>query len=340
LVRTPQMGLFQQPAKGRGGVRAAREHVADAGAKTPPAQASAHHAAGPPGCGMNPVALHLASGASLFSGGLLLVLGGLLAWWARGRWAGRLRSLLGWLGLVLLLGSTPPWPLWGYALIGAIFLAWVLAEEIGRVQRIVPPHLPRIAVICLSLLLMVQEVPYLRPPRVPPTQARHLYIVGDSISAGITSAYPPWPTVLAAKYNLPVTNLAVAGATIAEGIVQAAKVNESNVVVLIELGGNDLLSGLPSRDFARHLEAFLASLQRPGRILVMMELPLVPLYPGYGRAQRGLAQKYDVHLIPKRYFSAVLSARGATDDGLHLSEAGARLMADTLYPILAPALGR
>jgi lysophospholipase L1-like esterase len=117
-------------------------------------------------------------------------------------------------------------------------------------------------------------------------------------------------------------------------------VKAPHAVVLVELGGNDLLSGLPSRVFARDLEALLASLRQPGRTIAMMELPLFPFQSDYGRVQRTLARRFNVYLIPKRYLARVLGTQGATTDGLHLSEAGTQAMADTVYSILGSALSR
>ena len=113
----------------------------------------------------------------------------------------------------------------------------------------------------------------------------------------------------------------------------------SHAVVLVELGGNDLLSGLPTREFARDLETLLASLRQPGRTIVMLELPLFPFQSGYGRAQRALARRFDVYLIPKRYLASVLGTRGPRRTACTCRKP-ARSMADTVYSILGPALSR
>ena len=85
-------------------------------------------------------------------------------------------------------------------------------------------------------------------------------------------------------------------------------------------------------DFERDLKKLIATSMRPGRILVMFELPLLPHRIGYGRAQRRLAEKYGVILIPKRRFVSVL--RAGTSDGLHLSPEGARAMAGLVARVL------
>jgi lysophospholipase L1-like esterase len=221
----------------------------------------------------------------------------------------------------------------------AAWAIWLLAEESGRIRWLAGIRVPRVAIIVLTILLVSAEFPHALPPRIPPGQAQRLYVIGDSISAGMGGDARAWPTVLGLAAGIPVTNLAMDGATVADGLSQALHVTETRAVVLVEIGGNDLLSGLPVRDFAARLEALLVSLRRPGRTIVMMELPCLPFSTGYARAQRELASAHEVHLIPKRFFARVLGAPGATTDGLHLSVAGARLMADTVLSIIGTAFG-
>jgi acyl-CoA thioesterase-1 len=54
----------------------------------------------------------------------------------------------------------------------------------------------------------------------------------------------------------------------------------------------------------------------------MFELPLLPLKNSFGRAQRTLARKYGVRLIPKRFLTNVFAIPGSTSDGLHFTQAG------------------
>jgi len=103
---------------------------------------------------------------------------------------------------------------------------------------------------------------------------------------------------------------------------------------LVEIGGNDLLSGVPSSEFGRSLEAILSKLAAPGRTVVTFELPLLPHRIAYGQIQRRLAAKYGVWLIPKRYFVRVISGPDATSDGLHLTTTGARRMANLVSLVL------
>jgi acyl-CoA thioesterase-1 len=284
--------------------------------------------------------MHLASGESLFSGAGLLLLALLGSVWCRARWARLVRNLATWSALVLILGSSTPHPVWVDGLLVALCAAWLAAEEIESVRRRLSPVVLRIPLACAVILVAALEIPHTRAPQLPPAAGKRLYVIGDSISAGVGDRHPPWPELLAASGKVPVTNLAMAGATVGEAVGWASRVGEADAVVLVEIGGNDLLDGTRPDEFERHLRALLAALKRPGRTVVMLELPLVPFLAGYGRAQRRLAEEHGVFLVPKRIFAGILAAPGATADGLHLSAAGTRLMAERLWPILAPALGR
>jgi acyl-CoA thioesterase I len=111
-----------------------------------------------------------------------------------------------------------------------------------------------------------------------------------------------------------------------------------DTLILIEIGGNDLLSGTSSTEFSHALDSLLSSLSTPGRTLVMFELPLLPHKIGFGQAQRRLAAKYGVFLIPRHFFTQLLGGAHATSDGLHLSESGARRMSELVAKTLSPVL--
>src|SRR5260370_26553051 len=76
--------------------------------------------------------------------------------------------------------------------------------------------------------------------------------------------------------GVPVKNLSRPGAQVAEGQDMAGEVIPDDRLVLIEIGGNDLLGGESSVAFEKNLDATLSKLAMPGRTMVMFELPLLP----------------------------------------------------------------
>jgi len=182
------------------------------------------------------------------------------------------------------------------------------------------------------------ELSHRRMPSIVGVSGDHLVVIGDSISSGIDSRVPAWPTMMQKLTDVPVKNLSRPGAQTIEAPAMADGVTPDDRVVLIEIGGNDLLGGVGSSAFEKNLDATLSKLAMPGRTIVMFELPLLPHKVAYGQIQRRLAAKYGVWLIPKRYLIEVIGGPNATTDGLHLSGGGAHRMAMLVEEALSPVL--
>ena len=127
------------------------------------------------------------------------------------------------------------------------------------------------------------------------------------------------------------------GATVANALDRAATTELGPGIVLLEIGGNDLLGSTSADAFAENLEKLLQRVQCEGRQIVMFELPLFPFRGEFGRIQRRLARKYGALLVPKRILISVLTGPGATLDTIHLSSTGHQRMADTVWSIIEPA---
>jgi lysophospholipase L1-like esterase len=192
--------------------------------------------------------------------------------------------------------------------------------------------------VLLVLIIPITEFTHRALPAIRGETSDHLVIVGDSISAGLGIRVRAWPEVMQETTGAKITNLSRPGATMMDGPSLANRVTDQDHLVLIELGGNDLISGERTDDFERSLDEVLAKLVSPKRTIVMFELPLLPQMVTYGRVQRRLAKRYGVWLIPKRFLTAVISGKDATSDGLHLTDVGARRMVTLVAHVLSPAL--
>jgi lysophospholipase L1-like esterase len=189
-------------------------------------------------------------------------------------------------------------------------------------------------VILLGLPMI--ELRHRRMPVIEIEPSDHIVVIGDSISSGLDARVAPWPVVMQRRTGIQVKNLSHPGATITDGFAMADGVTAEDHLILIELGGNDLIAGKPADVFARGLEALLAKLAVSGRTIGMFELPLMPQRIAYGQIQRRLASQYGISLIPKRYLAGVIAGKDATSDGLHLTDIGARRMARVVTQALSP----
>ena len=297
--------------------------------------------------GLNQFAAYLfSSGDAFFVGAALIALGRATTWQFRKHRFAKWLRLVTVLGIIFFaLSMTPlPWWLYGLCLIPPLVCLNVpfRADDKARWPRFV-----RRASACggfVELILLASitaELIERHRLHVPPlaTLPAEVHVIGDSLSAGIASEQEHlWPNLLASEWQVPVRNHAQAGATIASAFRQAEEIESDDCLVLIEIGGNDLLSGKDSRQIEADLDRLLIRLNVPHRKLVMFELPVPPIPGGYefARLQRRLAHRHAVRLIPRREFGKVLLTSGATTDGLHLSLNGHRALADLLLRTMKP----
>lgn len=221
------------------------------------------------------------------------------------------RNVVSWIALALMVMACPPF-VWGvHVLLLALFCVWyVSANRLGASKTWAAVRVIVSSGLCLSLLIVTAlEIPHRRLPRITGVSSTHLVVIGDSISSGISQRVPSWSSVLHEMTGITVKNLARPGATVIDGCAMAEKVSPEDRVVLVEIGGNDLIAGTSSVEFERNLNLLLERLAAPGRTVVMFELPLLPNRISYGRIQRRLASEYGVWLIPKRYFAAVIGGQ-------------------------------
>jgi lysophospholipase L1-like esterase len=242
--------------------------------------------------------------------------------------------------LVFMVMACPPFALFVDLVFLAMFALWFITSNRASPSQ-VSMRLQRGSAVVLAaflLVLAVIEFSHRRMPRITGITSDHLVVIGDSISSGIDSRLQAWPLVLQQICGAEVINLARPGAQVSEGVLIAKGLKDGDHLVLIEIGGNDLLMGVSSDEYGTALEALLSKVTVPNRTVLMFELPLLPNKMAYGRIQRRLSAKYRVALIPKRYFAHVIGDANATTGGLHLSASGAHRLAALVAQIVSPLL--
>ena len=277
---------------------------------------------------MSPFVLWLADGDAFFLGILTAIIGLIARWWLKNSLALALARIIEIIGVASVLASSTPFPVWAYCI---WFALWITNFALPA------PRTKRLAFslfLMLSALLCLLEFPHHRCPVIPIGRDQHVYVLGDSISAGVGTSERNWPLVLGDISHLQVTNLAQAGATAATALSQEDGIIVPRSLVLIEIGGNDLLGTTSSDEFAVSLDTLLHKIPASSHC-AMFELPLLPFHGGYGEVQRALAKKYNVILIPKKVLTEVIGGNGNTLDGLHLSQKGHDALARTVFRMLA-----
>jgi len=238
-------------------------------------------------------------------------------------------------GVVLVVLSAAPFSLWVYGVFFAL-LAWAVIridKARARVEKSVC-FLPLLLLLAQTFLIIGMELRRSMPPNIQLGKSDTLFVVGDSISMGADPPGKNWPELLGDLAKLKVRNFSFGGAKVESSLDNARRINRDDALVILEIGGNDLLSGTSIPKFRTDLEKMMSLACGPHRRVAMIELPLPPFCNRYGMVQRALAREHGVTLIPKRFMADVMSTPRATVDGLHFSNAGHALFARALFGML------
>ncbi|MBI2808319.1 MAG: lysophospholipase [Planctomycetes bacterium] len=277
------------------------------------------------------------SGLAFFVGAGFVLVGVGISPVAAGRALQLTRNLFVLIGVLLVVISAAPLEWWLYAVLAIASCAWLPMEWLAEGRKVL---VGRIVVAAAWLLAPVLELPYHFVPTLPAPGNPTLFVIGDSISAGMSDVDKhTWPGIFARAHGIDVRDFSRMGATVGSARKQVQLIGDQNGLVLLEIGGNDLLGTTSADQFEDRLEQLLADVCQPGRTVVMLELPLPPLRNRFGMIQRRLARQYEVILMPRRVLARVLTTTGATVDGIHLSAAGQELMANTMWEILRSGYG-
>jgi len=177
-----------------------------------------------------------------------------------------------------------------------------------------------------------------------------LLVLGDSLSAGYgLNPEDSFPSQLeealdAAGYDVHVINAGVSGDTTAGGLSRLEwALADKPHIVLVELGGNDALRGLPPAETSANLDSILARLKKDGVrvILAGMQAPrnlgndyTVEFDAIYPR----LAGKYEVALYPFFLDGVAFDPALNQPDGIHPNPAGVKVIVNKILPLLESAL--
>ena len=208
------------------------------------------------------------------------------------------------------------------------------------------------ALLLLALLVQAQSAIALAAHTTSaPRQPRTVLVLGDSLSAGYgLDASQGWVALTADRIattrpGWQLVNASISGDTTDGGAARVVHevVLHRPAVVVIELGANDGLRGLPLRKTRRNLAYMIGAAQgvHARVLLVGMRLP-----PNYGAAYtnefaanyRDLAKRFDTALLPFLLAPIVRDPTAFQADNLHPVARVQPLLRDHVWTALAPLL--
>jgi acyl-CoA thioesterase I len=182
-------------------------------------------------------------------------------------------------------------------------------------------------------------------------EAPPILVFGDSLSAGYgLRPGEGWVPLLqnrlqAQGYVTPVVNASVSGETSGGGmqrLPRALQLHKPSLVIL-ELGANDGLRGLPVPETRANLEKMVGMARAAGAQVLLVGMRMPPNYgPRYTtdfhQMYEDLAHQDHLPLVPFLLESVASNPDFMQADGLHPNARAAPLLLDTIWPRLAPLL--
>jgi len=173
---------------------------------------------------------------------------------------------------------------------------------------------------------------------------------GDSLTSGrgidTTQAFPAILQQRIEHDGLDYTmvNAGVSGDTSTRAMRRFDSALDGDVRVLIlALGANDGLRGVPVAQLKWNLSQMIEKAQKQGVTVLLCAMEALPIYGwdytvAFHNAYRELAKQYGVTLVPFVLMNVIGNPDLMQPDHAHPNAAGARVIADTIWPYLEPVL--
>jgi acyl-CoA thioesterase-1 len=178
-----------------------------------------------------------------------------------------------------------------------------------------------------------------------------ILVFGDSISAAYgIRVEEGWVSLLQKKlasqgYGYRVVNASVSGETTGGGLARLPRALEQHrpAILILELGGNDALRGLPLADVRSNLDGMIRRSQAAGARVVLAGMRMPPNYgPRYSQEFQqiysNLSREHRLPLIPFVLEDIALDADLMQADGLHPNAKAQPKLLNEIWPRLEPLL--
>lgn len=203
----------------------------------------------------------------------------------------------------------------------------------------------------LLLILLLSALSTLAPIGTTLAATPTILVYGDSLSAayGIPREQG-WVTLLQRRlqnqgFPHQVVNASISGETTSGGLsrMQSTLKQYQPEIVLIELGANDGLRGLPLSDMQHNLTAMIEASQAVKARVVLLGMMIPPNYgqqytKAFAESYSKLAQRYRLPLVTFFLDGVAGNPALVLDDGLHPSVTAQPQILDNVWKVLQPEL--
>lgn len=163
---------------------------------------------------------------------------------------------------------------------------------------------------------------------------------GDSLTYGTGARNgEDWPSLLSAKAGCRVLNKGVPGDTTSDALARLKRdvLDQNATIVIVGLGGNDILQRSPETETFSNLRTIVDQIQASGAMVVVLGLNGFPFGGSLKAGYADLARDTGSVLVPNLMGGILTNAKYKSDQ-IHPNAAGYKLIADKIYNEIKPYL--
>lgn len=199
---------------------------------------------------------------------------------------------------------------------------------------------PVLVFIGLAVLAAIWSLRSGTPDAAKPTAGEQVIAFGDSLVEGVgASTGHDVVSLLSARVGVPIVNAGRSGDTTGRALARldSAVLSRSPRVVIVVLGGNDVLRRVAHEETFANLDAIVGRIRGRGAAVILVGLSVGVFTDAYGSGYENLARRTSSGLVPD-VLAGILGHPDLMADHIHPNDRGYRMMADRIEPVLRDLL--
>lgn len=200
----------------------------------------------------------------------------------------------------------------------------------------------KITIICLLVIIFIYLFFTLNTnteiKNYPPKNNR-IVAFGDSLVEGVgSSSGKDFISLVEKKVNTKIINLGKSGDTTTSALARMGEVLSLDPgIVLILLGGNDVLRRTPQSETFQNLETIITKLQENDSVVILLGVRGGILTDSYKDDFKNLAQKHHTGYV-SNVLNDIILDKELMYDGIHPNDKGYEIIANRVAPVVLEIL--
>lgn len=168
-----------------------------------------------------------------------------------------------------------------------------------------------------------------------PSKNSGVVVFGDSLVEGVGATQKGgFVTQLSKELGLPIANLGIRGDTTLTALSRVNQIKQIKpALTVVLLGGNDFLQRVSEEETRANLETLIKAIHESGSAVLLIGIEAVVPGALHGQFFKELAQEFGTAYVPD-ILGGIFGKPSLMSDGLHPNDAGYRIMADKIKPVL------